>query len=125
MLLTRRYSLKFLASFPSGRGLLSIDVLPKHGHLMKQLCQILVNGGILECQGHDNLVKATKVIDPTPAASLYELYSDHASENNLLNVTATRLPECLAGKQEPLALLFANEATRETISDVYDNALMC
>ena len=92
---------------------------------MKQLCQILVIGGILECQGNDNLVKATKVIDPTPAASLYELYSDHALKTNLLNLTASRLPGCLAGKQEPLVLLFANEATRETMSEIYDNALMC
>ena len=124
MLLTRRCSLNFLASFPSGRGLLPIDVLPKHGHLMKQLCQILVDGGILGCQGNDNLVKATKVIDPTPAASLYELYSNHASETNLLNVTASRLPERLAGKQELLALLFANKATGETMSDVYNNPPM-
>lgn len=118
-----------LAGLVSGQQLPSIDVLPKHGHLLERLRRILVDGGLIERQSDHTHVRTTKPVDPTPAANLFEQmlqqYPWHASESKLLNVTASRLTECLTGQMDPLQLLFANKTNRDILADVYDNAPMC
>ncbi|OCL03381.1 hypothetical protein AOQ84DRAFT_392308 [Glonium stellatum] len=118
-----------LAELVSGQQLSLIHVLPKHGHLLERLHKILVDGSLIKHQSDHTYARTTKPIDPTPAATLFEQmlqhYPWHASESKLLNVTGSRLAECLTGQMDPLQLLFANKANRDILADVYDNAPMC
>ena len=117
-----------MTTFSSKQILPLINALPKHKHLVKQLWRILIDSEIVE-QYEDRYLRTSKPINPTPAAAVYEKmlqdFPDHVSETKLLNVSASRLSDCMTGKQDPLALLFANKANRDIMADVYDNAPMC
>lgn len=118
-----------LAAQPSGQQLPSVYVLPKHGHLLKRLRKMLVDGGLIERRTDHLHVRTSKPIDPTPAATLsgqmLEQCPWHASETKLLNVTASSLTDCLTGNLDPLQLLFANKANRDIVADIYEYAPMC
>ncbi|KAL2130202.1 hypothetical protein VTI74DRAFT_6769 [Chaetomium olivicolor] len=107
------------------------SVLPKHDRLMDQLHKILAEGGFIETQadGSNRYARTAKPVDPTPAAVLFQrmlqTHPHHVSETSLLNVTGSRLADCLTGKADPLQLLFANRANREIMADVYEKAPMC
>jgi acyl transferase domain-containing protein/SAM-dependent methyltransferase len=118
-----------LAGLVNGEQVPPIDVLTKHRHLLNRLHKILEDGGLIESRSDHTYVRTTKPVDPTPSATLFkqmlERYPWHASETKLLNVTASRLSECLTGQKDPLQLLFANKANREILAAVYDIAPMC
>lgn len=118
-----------LAGQSDGQQLPSIDVLPKHGHLLNRLRKILVDGGLISRRTDHLHVRTSKPIDSTPAATLSEQMLEqcpwNASETKLLNVTASRLTDCLTGNVDPLQLLFANKANRNIVADVYEYAPMC
>jgi acyl transferase domain-containing protein/SAM-dependent methyltransferase len=118
-----------LASLPRGQTVPSVDILPKHGHLLARLHQILADGGLLTLQSDGTYARTAKPIDPTPLTQLFtqmmQQYPSHVSETKLLNVTGSRLRDCLTGKADPLQLLFANKSNREILAEVYDIAPMC
>lgn len=118
-----------LSSMGAGQQLPPVQVLSRHRHLLQQLHNILADGGLIEHQNEPSFVRTAKPVDPaTPASLLDEMIQNfpwHTSESKLLNVTASRLAECLTGQADPLQVLFANKANREMLADVYDNAPMC
>ena len=118
-----------LSSMSAGQQLPPVQVLTKHRHLLQQLHNILVDGGLIERQNDTSFVRTARPVDlAAPASLLDEMIQKfpwHTSESKLLNVTAARLAECLTGQADPLQLLFANKANKEMLADVYDNAPMC
>ena len=118
-----------LASLPAGQPLPSVDVLAKHKHLSAQLRNIMVDSGLLELSGlgrNQVYVRTAKNLDPTPTATRYEQMLQrhplYASDTKLLNVTGTRLAECLTGQTEPLSLLFGEKRNRELLANFYANS---
>lgn len=110
------------------------NVLLKHDRLMDQLHKILVEGGVIEARADGSnhecyYTRTEKPVDPMPAAALFQRmlqrHPQHESETKLLEVTGSRLADCLTGKADPLQLLFANRANREIMADVYEKAPMC
>ncbi|CAD6593414.1 MAG: hypothetical protein ASARMPRED_007502 [Alectoria sarmentosa] len=118
-----------LASLVAGQELPSINTLPRHKHLVAQLRNILVDGGILKLRGDQVHVRTAKTLDSTPTATRYEqMLQRHpllASETKLLNVTGPRLAECLMGQKDPLSLLFGDKRNQELLADFYANSQMC
>ena len=118
-----------LASIPAGHTLPKLSILPKHEHLLERMHKILADGGYIHGQQSSGYRRTSKPFDLNyPQAVLKEIISKfplHTSEHRLLDVTASRLAECLTGKVDPLALLFANKTNRQLLANVYDLAPMC
>ena len=118
-----------LADIGSGESLRIPKVLDKHKHLLARMLHILAEGKYLIASGGATYIRTTKALDiKKPQPLLEELiskYPIHAPEHRLLNVSGSRLAECLTGKIDPLALLFANRSNRELLGNVYDLAPMC
>jgi len=104
-------------------------ILPKHKQLTERLHKILADGGYLFSTAADSYTRTSTPFNlPPPQTLLSEIITAfplHAAEHRLLNVTASRLAECLIGKVDPLQILFANKANRQLLADVYDKAPMC
>ncbi|KAL9093882.1 MAG: hypothetical protein Q9165_003805 [Trypethelium subeluteriae] len=119
-----------LAAIPAGQKLPKLPILAKHEHLLERMHKILADGGYIdERKSGSDYTRTSKPLDlGAPQVMLTEIISKfplHASEHRLLEVTASRLAECLTGKIDPLPLLFANKANRKLLADVYDLAPMC
>lgn len=118
-----------IAALQAGADIPSIGALPKHGNLVNQLLKILADGGIVSLRANGSYERTSAVVDTTPSTTLYAAmlakYPQHHAETTLLNVTGSRMAECLAGKADALQLLFANKANRATMAEVYEKAPMC
>ncbi|KAL7626425.1 hypothetical protein AAE478_003197 [Parahypoxylon ruwenzoriense] len=119
-----------LSLIPAGQSIPTLQVLPKHKHLVRQLHKILVDGGYLNNIGEGSgYTRTAKPLDlGEPQILLNEIihkFPRHSPEHRLLNVTGSRLAECMTGKIDPLQILFANKANRQLLADVYDYAPMC
>lgn len=119
-----------LVGLTPGQQLPSMNVLPRHNHLVAQMHNILLDSGLIESWGGSQAyVRTTKPIQSTPTSiRLEQLLRRHpllASETNLLNVTGPHLADCLTGKKEPLSLLFGDKHNRELLADFYANSQMC
>ncbi|KAI5917195.1 hypothetical protein F4810DRAFT_718129 [Camillea tinctor] len=118
-----------ISTLAPGQPLSHVDFLPKHEKLMEQLRKIMVGSGFLYSQPDNTYYRAEKAVDPTPSAALFKQmilkYPQHSSETKLLNVTGSQLASCLAGKTDPIKLLFANKVNREIMADVYETAPVC
>ncbi|KAK4919529.1 hypothetical protein LTR66_016793 [Elasticomyces elasticus] len=112
-----------------GQAVPKISVLEKHKPLLDRMHAILADGGYIEDQesiGYIRTCKAFELDDPqTLLKGIISDFPIHASEHALLDVTGSRLAECLKGKVDPLTLLFANKKVRQIVADVYDLAPMC
>ncbi|KAJ4147493.1 hypothetical protein LMH87_002006 [Akanthomyces muscarius] len=118
-----------LATLQAGAAVPSIGALPKHANLLKQFLKILADGGLLSKRPDGSYERTSNAIDDTPSTTLYAAmlakYPEHTAETMLLNVTGSKLVECLTGKLDALQLLFANKENRATMADVYEKAPMC
>ena len=118
-----------LASIPAGHTLPKFSILAKHEHLLERMHKILADGGYIHGQQSSGYTRTSKPFDlGDPQVVLKEVISKfplHTSEHQLLDVTASRLAECLTGKVDPLALLFANKTNRQLLANVYELAPMC
>ena len=116
-----------LASMSPGQRLPRVQVLPKHALLMHQLYEIVKAGSLVNASGADLLRSATPV-DPTHSSTLFReilhAHPQHASEHKLLNITGSKLAECLTGAADPLQLLFRSKENKEVLEDVYTNGPM-
>lgn len=117
-----------LTSLVAGQSVPSIDALPKHKHLVAQMRNILVDSDVLDLQDNQVHVRTAKTIYSTSTATLYEQMLQrhplYACETKLLNVTGTRLADCLLGQKEPLSLLFGDRHNLELLADFYANSQM-
>lgn len=121
-----------LGAIPGGQRLpdLKSSILAKHEHLLERMHKILVDGGYIDGQTlTSGYTRTAKAFDLGPPQLLLQQivakFPRHASEHRLLDVTGSRLADCLTGKADPLALLFANKTNRQLLADVYDVAPMC
>ncbi|KAK3938475.1 Methylphloroacetophenone synthase [Diplogelasinospora grovesii] len=118
-----------LASISEGNLLPKLSILPKHEHLLERMHKILADGRYINGEQSSGYTRTSNHFGlASPQVLLEEInnkFPIHASEHRLLNVTGSRLAECLTGKVDPLALLFANRTNRQLLADVYDLAPMC
>ena len=81
----------------------------------------------MTCDGV-NLVRSKTPIDNTSSKTvlqkLLQAFPHHASEHTLLNVTGSKLAECLTGATDPLQLLFRSKENKQLLEDVYTNGPM-
>ncbi|KND93702.1 Conidial yellow pigment biosynthesis polyketide synthase [Tolypocladium ophioglossoides CBS 100239] len=117
-----------LRTLRAGESLPDPVYLSKHDKLMAQMYRILEDAGlIVGGQGSG----ATRTERPVPEASAQQLHDaivqefpQHAAEHQLLRTTGARLADCLAGRAEPLSLLFGDAKARRLMEDVYTNGPM-
>ena len=118
-----------LTNFAAGQQIPLISTLPRHKQLVAQLQNVLVDSGLLEFRANQVYTRTAKPVDSTPATikhdRMLQRHPFHASETKLLNVTGPYLADCLAGKMEPLSLLFGNKHNRELLADFYANSQFC
>ncbi|KAI9864364.1 MAG: Type I Iterative PKS [Trichoglossum hirsutum] len=116
-----------LVSLRPGERLPPIPHISKHDKVMSQFYRILEDAALITAS--DTSMKRTNApIDRTPASTLYQeaLYDfpQHGPEHKLLNMTGSKLAECLSGSVDPLQLLFRSKANKDLLEDVYTNAPM-
>ncbi|KAK3680862.1 hypothetical protein B0T22DRAFT_524224 [Podospora appendiculata] len=121
-----------LRHLPQGKPIPRLQgVLPKHSHLVNRLHKILSDGGYAsvsdeETQSYTRTSKPfTHAAPQVLLADMIRKFPAHEAESLLLNITGSRLAECLTGKVDPLQILFANKTNRQLMADVYDKAPMC
>lgn len=116
-----------LASMKPGDEIPSLKYHPKHKLLMAQLHEVLKDASII-ASGPLKFVRGGADIDSTPSSTLYreivKEFPQHASEHALLDVTGSKLGECLTDTMDPLQLLFRSKENRDLLEDVYTNGPM-
>ena len=117
-----------LRAMKSGDVIPTIQYLPVHQKLIRQLYGILEAGGLIEKQDITASYRTEKPLPTSPTADLHaemlDKFPKHASETKLLHITAPRLAECLSGAADPLGLMFRDSTARALMEDVYTNAPM-
>ncbi len=116
-----------LASLTSGQRLPQVHFDPKHNLLWDQLHEILKDASLVNFDGKD-WIRSDKPVDETPSAILFQeilrAFPHHASEHKLLNITGSKLAQCLTGVVDPLHLLFRRKEDQQLLEDVYANGPM-
>ena len=116
-----------VASLGLGEALPSIQHLPKHKPLVKQLYNILADAG-LATHVDNSYIRTDKAVDSTGTNMLLRNilrdFPKHANEHRLLSITGSKLAACLSGSSDPLQLLFRAKADRDLLADVYANGPM-
>ena len=116
-----------VASLGLGVALPSIQHLPKHKPLIKQLYNILTDAGLITYDGN-SYIRTEKAVDSMGTNMLLRNilrdFPKHANEHRLLSITGSKLAACLSGSSDPLQLLFKAKADRDLLADVYANGPM-
>lgn len=111
-----------VASLGLGEALSSIQHLPKHKPLIKQLYNILADG-VLATRVDNSYIRTDKAVDSTGTNMLLRNilrdFPKHTNEHRLLSITGSKLAACLSGSNDPLQLLFRAKADRDLLADVY------
>jgi acyl carrier protein len=117
-----------LASLRPGQRLPDISLLPKHSKLKNQLYRILLDQNIIQRDLMDEYVRTNAPTPRTAADVLHKniisRFPQHVSEHELLRSTASKLADCLTGREDPLGLLFGDAKARHLMEEVYTNAPM-
>lgn len=116
-----------LASLEPGDKLPTIRCIPKHSSLMNQLYEILKKASLIS-SSPSGMVRTGVEIDETSSNMLFcdliKAYPLHASEHSLLNITGSKLAECLNNSADPLQLLFRSKDNRDLLEHVYQKGPM-
>ncbi|KAL4957579.1 hypothetical protein BDW69DRAFT_180503 [Aspergillus filifer] len=116
-----------LSTMRPGDILPEIKYHPNHERLVRQLYNVL-RDGMLIATGETGLVRTDKPVDETPASQLLDAIitkaPQHSSEHRLLDITGSKLSDCLSGKTDPLCLLFQSKANKDLLAEVYLNGPM-
>lgn len=132
--LTAAYTVEALSSLGCDLGQLSAGetlpkpaYLPTYDKLMAQMYKILQDAGLVTAEG----LNATRTALSVPKHSSVELHErlvrehpQYAYELELLRTTGSRLGDCLAGRAEPLALMFGDARARRLMENVYGEGPM-
>ncbi|OLN95511.1 Iterative polyketide synthase CazM 5 [Colletotrichum chlorophyti] len=119
-----------LRSLGAGEPVPTISYLPKHQKLVSRLCEILEEAEIISASDSQLFRYRTDAPLPpsTPSADLYRdvltEYPRYQPDHQLLNVTASRLADCLSGRADPLQLLFQDRKSLALLEDVYVSSPM-
>lgn len=116
-----------LALLKPGARIPPIQCHPKHKSLMAQLHEILRQSSIIS-SSPSGMVRSGIEIDDTSSNILFcdllKAFPLHASEHTLLNITGSKLAECLTDTADPLQLLFRSKKNRDVLEHVYQNGPM-
>ncbi|KAF6842713.1 Iterative polyketide synthase CazM 5 [Colletotrichum musicola] len=119
-----------LKTLRAGDPMPSVSYQPKHWRLMERLHEILEEAGLVSPPDDGLLRRRTDA--PLPeAVSAADLHREILAEwplyqpdHRLLDVTASRLADCLSGRADPLKLLFQDRASLKLLEDVYISSPM-
>ncbi|KAI4160943.1 MAG: hypothetical protein L6R39_000149 [Caloplaca ligustica] len=116
-----------LASLEPGEYLPEIRYSSRHAKVVSQYYNILQDAHLITREGRHS--RRTSVQVPLESAhSLHDTVIDkfpqHVSEHKLLNTTGPKLADCLAERDDPIALLFGSAAARALMTNVYTHAPM-
>ena len=107
---------------PQGHQVPLISHLPKHKKVMNRLLEILEKHDLLTRQGSD-LIRGSGQTPSTPSQDLHEQFlaqfPPYAGEARLMALTGPKLADCLAGKTDPIALMFRGAAAQKVMEDYY------
>ncbi|KAH7028245.1 hypothetical protein B0J12DRAFT_770787 [Macrophomina phaseolina] len=114
-----------LTTLRAGEQLPPVPCIPKYQKLIHRYMQVLEDAGLVSPRP-DHSSDFLRTANPLPQtassdahdAILAELPA-YRPEHQLLHVTGSRLADCLAGKADPLQLLFSSAASRQLLEDVY------
>ncbi|KAL8785498.1 MAG: hypothetical protein Q9213_003324 [Squamulea squamosa] len=116
-----------LDSLGPGQRLPDIQYSPKHTKVVNQYYRFLEDARLITQTEQGNCRTGARV-PQQPAQSLHntlvEKFPQHVSEHKLLNATGPKLAQCLADRDDPIALLFGSATARALMTDVYTNAPM-
>lgn len=108
-----------------GMAIEPAGILPKYSLLLNALYEILEDGRLLEWR-NGKRVRTYRPVDKNRAQTLYErlILDDppHANTHQLLQVTGSRLAECLTGAVDPMQLVFGK--SRRLLQEFYTTAPM-
>ncbi|KAF2135593.1 uncharacterized protein K452DRAFT_260436 [Aplosporella prunicola CBS 121167] len=116
-----------LAYAKFGELLPSPSYNPKHSKVVQQYWRLLEESSFVKRQ-ESGIVRTSKAVPSERAAILHERilrdFPQHLSEHKLLNVTGSKLADCLRGTVDPIHLIFGNKDSKVLLEDVYTNAPM-
>lgn len=116
-----------LETLKPGDLLPEIQHLPKYQQVVSQFYGVLEAMGLVSRSGTRYQVRA-RPSQLRPSAELYkELLEEHANyrpDHQLLQVTGSRLADCLSGQADPLLLLFQDASSLRLLEDVYVSSPM-
>ncbi|KAF6802911.1 Iterative polyketide synthase CazM 5 [Colletotrichum sojae] len=119
-----------LKTLRAGDPLPPVSYQPRHQKLMERLHGILEEAGLVSPPDDGLLRRRTDAPPPeaVPAADLYgKILAEcplYQPDHRLLDVTGSRLADCLSGRADPLKLLFQDRASLKLLEDVYISSPM-
>ncbi|KAK0726776.1 hypothetical protein B0T26DRAFT_763988 [Lasiosphaeria miniovina] len=121
-----------VAGLPAGATLPPVPHVPKHAKVMGQFAKVLAESSLVEpLPEGDNkpLIRTSVRVDKSVRAeALFQravaAHPQHASELKLLRSTGSQLAGVLAGRIDPLQIVFRTKADRDLLEDVYTNSPM-
>lgn len=102
----------------------SIRCLPKHARVVRRLLEILQKHGLiaLEEQG-STIVGGAKGPPSRTSSELYQnflqAFPAYADEAHLMNLTGSKLADCLTGRSDPVSLMFKDTVAQEKMRRYY------
>ena len=116
-----------LESLQAGATIPATRHLPKYGKLHRQLLRILQDADVVVSNG-TGTVRGEAKIDPRPSSlilsEIQSKFPQHVQEHKLLNITGSKLAECMDGSCDALKLLFRKKEDRDLLAEVYKNGPM-
>ncbi|PFH58947.1 hypothetical protein XA68_13013 [Ophiocordyceps unilateralis] len=119
-----------LESLQEGDALPHVDHAPKYERLVSRLYNVLQDMGLIAAPDSQSLRRRTSRPLP-PSSSLPKMHRNllldlppYRPEHRLLDVTGSRLADCLSGRVDPLQLIFQDEVSIQVLEDVYVNSPM-
>lgn len=111
-----------------GQPLAKISYNPAHEKVMVQIYRILEDVSLIMMNPSGGFSRTPKKVDTAPSLTQHTQllldFPDHASEHLLLNITGSKLAECLIGSIDPLRLIFGSKSNKKLLEDVYTSAPM-
>ena len=101
--------------------------LPKHEKVMQRLLQILEKHSILSKQG-PRFIRDSGNLPTRPTQDLHNdfvaQFPPYTGEANLMQLTGSKLADCLTGKNDAVALMFKGSAAQKIMGDYYCDSPM-
>ncbi|POR33739.1 Polyketide synthase [Tolypocladium paradoxum] len=117
-----------LRTLRAGERLPEPVYMPKHAKLMAQMYRILEDAGLIVGAQSSGATRTERLVPQVSAQQLHDSivqeFPQHAAEHQLLRTTGVHLADCLAGRTEPLSLLFGDAKARRLMEDVYTDGPM-
>ena len=111
-----------IGRIPQGQQVSSIPYQPKHKKVMNRLLEILEKHNLLTRNGSDFIRGSGKILSK-PSQDLHEQFvaqfPPYAGEARLMALTGPKLADCLAGKSDPVALMFRGATAQKVMEDYY------